>query len=94
MKFSTNVKQKKLSVNSQYYIEVFGINSLGMPLEYRKINPSYEILNGNELINDCKIQKNKFTFHTKDKIGNVKLLIKTQYSLNPIIFNFSIILIE
>ncbi len=91
VKFSTNVNGHKLLVNSNYYIELLGINSFGNGLEFRRINPQFEIIKGDGIINDCKIQKNKLTFHTTSKIGYISFLIKTDYSLNPLIFNFSVI---
>jgi len=81
----------KLRLNSEYYIECVGLNSLGWEIKYRDLENKFEIQNGVELIEllNSKL-KNQFLFIPK-RTGNFTLIASSKYSLNPTQFNFTII---
>lgn len=79
----------ELSVNSEYCIDIVGINSLGWEIKYRNLDINFEIELGKENIEIFEYQ-NKICFLTKNP-GDFSILLFPVYSLNPTLIKGKII---
>ncbi len=91
VKFYNNFPDKNLEANSKYYLLCSGINSFGWRLNWRDINPSINILEGDSLVEIKKVSNNKYEFLTGEGEGSFTFEISSAFSLNPTRFTLHII---
>ncbi|QQS37491.1 MAG: hypothetical protein IPM56_05920 [Ignavibacteriales bacterium] len=94
MMYVTNIYEVEIRVtpeqlfadnSSTVLIEVYPINGFGMKAPFRKINATFEITSGKELVDivDMKSESGMLKLKAKDTPGMVVVLIKPEKALLP-----------
>ena len=90
VKYHVKFPSDHLTLNSDYYIQFVGLNSLGWEISFRDLEINIKLENEDKVIEilDSK-RKNIFRFRTK-RIGDFTFLASSKYSLNPTRFAFTV----